>query len=79
MSPRIDEARQVVRSLLDDLEGGPSPPKIDAILMKAARLARLMRDSDARLWLDFEARGYPTNFSFSALGVTFKRVKHGIK
>ncbi|OQK17550.1 hypothetical protein AU255_06665 [Methyloprofundus sedimenti] len=66
MTKRIDEARKVGEALLDDLETSSSP--IDAILMRAKRLARLMRDSDAQLWLDLETRGYPTDFSFSDLG-----------
>lgn len=63
---RISEARRVAVSLLDDLES--SAASIDAILMRAKRLARLMRDSDAQLWLDFETRGYPPDFTFSKLG-----------
>ena len=66
MTKRIDEARKASESLLDDLENSKS--SIDALLMKAKRLARLMRDSDAQLWLDFETRGYPSEFSFSELG-----------
>jgi len=66
LTKRIDEARKASESLLDDLENSKS--SIDALLMKAKRLARLMRDSDAQLWLDFETRGYPSEFSFSELG-----------
>jgi hypothetical protein len=66
MSPRIDEARVTVQSLLDDLENSRCP--IDAVLMKAKRLARLMRDADAQEWLDLETRGYPQGFSFEKLG-----------
>jgi hypothetical protein len=40
--------------------------------MKAKRLARLMRDSDAQLWLDLETRGYPDGFAFSSLGTCRK-------
>lgn len=65
-SSRINEARSVVASLLDDLE--TSSPPIEKILMRAKRLARLMRDSDAQLWLDYETKGYPDNFSFQKLG-----------
>jgi hypothetical protein len=66
LTKRIDEARKVSELLLDDLENSKS--SIDAILMRAKRLARLMRDSDAQLWLDLETRGYPSDFSFSELG-----------
>lgn len=70
MSNRINEARRVSEALLDDLEGSVS--KIDAILMRAKRLARLMRDSDAQKWLDLETRGYPPKFVFSELGSCIK-------
>lgn len=66
MTKRIDEARKVSESLLDDLETSSS--HIDAILMRAKRLARLMRDSDAQLWLDLETKGYPSEFIFTKLG-----------
>jgi hypothetical protein len=66
MSERIDEARRVARALLDDLEGQNLP--IDTALMRAKRLARLMRDADAQYWLDLEMRGYPAGFSSHALG-----------
>ena len=66
MSKKIDEARRVSEALLDDLEN--STYKIDAVLMKAKRLARLMRDSDAQFWLDLETKGYPEKFSFEKLG-----------
>jgi len=66
LSKRIDQARKVGETLLDSLENSSSP--IDAILMKAKRLARLMRDPDAQLWLDLETKGYPSDFIFSNLG-----------
>jgi hypothetical protein len=56
----------VAISLLDDLES--SAPPAERVLMKTRRLARLMRDTDAQTWLDFETRGYPTDFSFERLG-----------
>jgi hypothetical protein len=77
MSARIDEARRVVLSLLDDLEGAASP--IDAVLMKAKRLARLMRDADAQLWLDLETRGYPNDFMFAELGTCAKYAASGAR
>ncbi len=40
--------------------------------MKAKRLARLMRDTDAQVWLDLETRGYPNDFNFSQLGTCKK-------
>jgi hypothetical protein len=65
-STRISEARSVAASLLDDLE--TSSLSVDKILMRAKRLARLMRDADAQLWLDFETKGYPKDFAFDSLG-----------
>lgn len=63
---RIDEARIVAQELLASLEN--SQVSIEKILMKAKRLARLMRDADAQVWLDLETRGYPDNFNFTELG-----------
>ena len=69
---RLDEARKVAQDLLDSLES--SQLSIEASLMKAKRLARLMRDTDAQVWLDLETRGYPSsdNFNFSQLGTCIK-------
>jgi hypothetical protein len=66
MSATLDEARRVATSLLDDLENGDPPA--ERVLMKAKRLARLMRDSDAQIWLDYETRGYPAGLSLDGLG-----------
>lgn len=63
---RISEARSVAVLLLEDLE--TSSHSIDKILMRAKRLARLMRDTDAQLWLDCETKGYPAAFNFKSLG-----------
>lgn len=67
---RIDEARSVAAALLDDLETTSAP--IERVLMRAKRLARLMRDTDAQLWLDYETKGYPQDFSFNVLGTCKK-------
>lgn len=75
MNNRTAEAKKVSETLLDDLEGSIS--KIDAILMRARRLARLMRDSDAQTWLDLETRGYPPEFVFSELGSCLKYATAG--
>jgi len=69
--PRLDEARKVAGELLDTLELSQSP--IEVSLMKAKRLARLMRDGDAQIWLDLETRGYPdNNFNFTQIGTCQK-------
>lgn len=70
LSTRTSEARRVVISLLDELESSSSA--IDTILMRAKRLARLMRDTDAQHWLDLETSGYPATFSFAKLGTCRK-------
>lgn len=62
---RRAEARATARELLELLEGG-SP--VEACLMKALRLARLLRDSDAQGWLQLEAAGYSEGFRISSLG-----------
>jgi hypothetical protein len=65
MTSRINEAKALARSLLDDLELSTSPAA--QVLMKAKRLARLMRDTNAQKWLELEASGYPERFDFSTL------------
>jgi hypothetical protein len=70
MSAKLDEARKISATLLDDLENGSLP--VEGILMKAKRLARLMRDTDAQTWLDYEIRGYPAKFRFDELGTCKK-------
>ena len=70
MSAQLDEARRIASSLLDALESGASTG--EGNLMKAKRLARLMRDTDAQTWLDLETSGYPSGFSFRTLGTCEK-------
>ena len=70
ISTRTSEARRVAISLLDDLASSSSA--IDTILMRAKRLARLMRDTDAQHWLDLETSGYPASFSSISLGTCRK-------
>jgi len=70
MSTKLDEARRVAISLLDDLESNSSVA--EAVLMKAQRLARFMRDTDAQTWLGYEMQGYPKPFSSSSLGTCEK-------
>lgn len=69
---RLTEARKVAQELLETLESSQSP--IEMSLMKAKRLARLMRDPDAQTWLDLETRGYPDNFYGGNLGTCLKYV-----
>ncbi|QQN61266.1 hypothetical protein JIR23_16455 [Bradyrhizobium diazoefficiens] len=71
MSIRLDDARQIARTLLDDLE--TVTVRTEGVLMKAKRLARLMRDTDAQCWLELETSGYPKqSFNISTLGTCEK-------
>lgn len=72
---RIDEARSTVKELLNDMESQDLP--VERYLMKAKRLARLLRDSDAQKWLDFELKGYPDKFSSSELGTCKRYAESG--
>ncbi len=74
MARNIDEAREVVRTLLNDLE--TVTVRTEGILMKAKRLARLMRDADAQTWLEYETSGYPSErFHLSQLQTCEKYVR----
>jgi hypothetical protein len=74
VSDRLNDARRVAQTLLDDLES--SNVSTEGILMKAKRLARLMRDSDAQLWLEYETTGYPpSGFNVSSFGTCEKYVR----
>jgi hypothetical protein len=72
---RLDEAKKVANELLDSLEN--SKDSVDSVLMKAKRLARLMRDEYAQIWLEYETCGYPKDFSFNQIGPCIKYAKSG--
>jgi hypothetical protein len=72
---RIDEARSAVRELLNEIESQDFP--VERYLMKAKRLARLLRDLDAQKWLDYELKGYPDKLSFSELGTCKRYAESG--
>ena len=59
-------AKELSNVILSDLEINQLP--ISQILMKAKRLARMLHDSDAQKWLDYEIMGYPVVFDPSDLG-----------
>jgi len=63
-------ARELSDVILGDLEINQLP--ISQILMKAKRLARMLHDSDAQRWLDYEIMGYPTVFDPEELGSSRK-------
>src|SRR5512136_3150506 len=59
-------AKELSNVILSDLEINQLP--ISQILMKAKRLARMLHDSDAQRWLDYEIMGYPVVFDPDELG-----------
>ncbi len=72
---RLNEARAVAKGLLDKMETNSLP--IEACLLQAKRLARLIRDTDAQTWLDLEIRGYPKKFDYKCLGNCLPYAKAG--
>ncbi|HEU4411744.1 MAG TPA: hypothetical protein VFS43_41255 [Polyangiaceae bacterium] len=67
---RVETALTAARALVNALEVEDVP--IEKCLMMAARLARLLRDSDAQTWIDLELRGYPPQTKPSQLGTCAK-------
>ncbi len=59
-------AKELSNVILEDLEIQQLP--ITQVLMKAKRMARLLHDSDAQKWLDYEMVGYPVIFDPKELG-----------
>jgi hypothetical protein len=59
-------AKELSNVILVDLEINQLP--ISQSLMKIKRLARMLRDSDAQKWLDYEIMGYPVVFDPDELG-----------
>src|ERR1035441_8671763 len=72
---RLAEAKVVVQSLLDSLETRPEP--ILQILLRAKRVAQLLKDSEAQTWLTYEITGYPDDFCESQIGYCIKYFKVG--
>jgi hypothetical protein len=66
----LKTARQLSDVILNDMEICQLP--ISPILMKTKRLARLLHDSDAQKWLDYELTGYPPVFDPAELGTCRK-------
>jgi hypothetical protein len=69
-SSNLKTARELSDVILGDLEISQLP--ISQILMKTKRLARLLHDSDAQKWIDFEITGYPPVFDPAELGTCRK-------
>ncbi|MDD1696037.1 MAG: hypothetical protein LUQ54_03980, partial [Methanoregula sp.] len=62
----LEAAKELSNVILVDLEINQVP--ISQSLMKIKRLARILRDSDAQKWLDYEIMGYPVSFDPDELG-----------
>ena len=62
----LEVAKELSNVILVDLEINQVP--ISQSLMKSKRLARILRDSDAQKWLDYEIMGYPVVFDPDELG-----------
>lgn len=56
---RHSEALRLAEELLTDVE--LSRCKVQQLVLKASRLARVMQDDQARVWLGFELNGYPSD------------------
>jgi len=56
----------VASDLLNKIETSDLP--IERHLLQAKRLARLLRDTDAQIWLDLEISGYKEGFNGQSLG-----------
>lgn len=69
-SSGLKTAKELSEVILTDLEINQLP--ISQILMKTKRLARLLHDSDAQKWIDFEITGYPPVFDPAELGTCRK-------
>jgi hypothetical protein len=63
---RRGDARAAASDLLKKMETDDLP--IDRLLLQAKRVARLLRDTDAQVWLDLEIGGYPDAFDPATLG-----------
>ncbi|MCK6596050.1 MAG: hypothetical protein L6Q33_12695, partial [Bacteriovoracaceae bacterium] len=69
------EAGALSESLLREME--TEDMTIERHLMKAMRLARLLKDVDAQKWLKYEMSGFPEKFIFSDLGTCLKYAELG--
>ena len=69
-SSNLKTARELSDVILGDIEINQVP--ISQILMKTKRLARLLHDSDAQKWIDYELTGYPPVFDPAELGTCRK-------
>jgi AbiTii len=66
----LKTAKELSDDILSDIEIHQLP--ISQVLMKTERLARLLHDSDAQKWLDYELTGYPPVFDPAELGTCRK-------
>jgi hypothetical protein len=61
-----EDGKNLAKNIIDDLEINEVP--ISKILMKTIRLARLLNDPHAQLWLNYVLNGYPKKFDPKELG-----------
>ncbi|KHS85240.1 hypothetical protein [Pectobacterium brasiliense] len=60
---RSDHELELAKELLDDIE--LSRVKVDALILKSSRLARLRGTEEFQKWLDYEMRGYFSDVELS--------------
>ncbi len=60
------QAKQLAKEILDDIEINNLP--ISQVLFKTTRLARILHDTDAQIWLYYLLNGYPIKFDKKQLG-----------
>jgi len=61
------QAKQLSKQILDDIEINNLP--ISQVLLKTARLARFLHDTDAQRWIYYLSNGYPLKFNKKNLGI----------
>jgi hypothetical protein len=66
----LKTAKELSEGILEDIEVHQVP--VSQVLMKTKRLARLLHDSDAQKWIDYELTGYPPVFDPAELGTCRK-------
>ena len=57
MKDRLEEALELSEEILDSIE--LEKIKLSSIVLRCLRLARLINDNDAIVWLQYESTGYP--------------------
>ena len=68
MSSQSDHIRDLTKELLDDIELGRTTG--ERLLLKTARLARLIGSEEIKKWLEYEMRGYNSHDELSRKYIT---------